>query len=159
MDNDKQAYYLRGMATDPIGILLSDAARLMRRRFDQRARAHGVTRAQWQVLAVLARNEGISQAGLADRLELESITVGRMVDRLEEAGHVERRADPADRRVWRLHLTDAVGPLLDEMRSLAEEVTAEALQGLSAGDREALATGLEQIRANLSRSADMKVAS
>lgn len=143
------------MANESIGFLLSDAARMLRRRFDQQARAHGVTRAQWQVLTVLGRHEGISQAGLADRLELETITVGRMVDRLEEAALVERRADPADRRVWRLHLRPKALPLIDALRAIAAEVTAEALAGLDADARAALAASLERVRGNLSsRAAD-----
>ncbi|MBC7505892.1 MAG: MarR family transcriptional regulator, partial [Sandarakinorhabdus sp.] len=83
--------------TDSFGVLITDSARLLRRRFDARARGLGVSRAQWQVLFILSRTEGINQAGLAEALDVETITVGRMVDRLADAGLVERRADPADR--------------------------------------------------------------
>lgn len=138
------------MAHDTLGFILSDAARLLRRRFDARARSLGVTRAQWQVLLSLSRNEGINQAGLADRLEVENITLCRMIDRLSEAGLVERRADPTDRRVWRLHLTGQARPLLDKMLAVGAEVTSEAFAGLTSGDQERMADLLDIVRANLS---------
>src|SRR6185312_4930884 len=103
-----------------LGFLLHDIARLMRKRFDQRARGLGLTRSQWQVLAHLARHEGINQAGLAEILELEPITVGRLIDRMEEAGWVERRPDPSDRRARLLYLSDKAQPVFARMRSLAE---------------------------------------
>ncbi|HEX6012301.1 MAG TPA: MarR family transcriptional regulator, partial [Geminicoccaceae bacterium] len=93
-------------AAPTLGFLLSDAARLFRRRFDQKARPFGLTRAQWQVLARLARHEGINQAGLADLLDLEPITLCRQIDRMEEGGWVTRRPDPGDRRARLLFLTD-----------------------------------------------------
>ena len=80
------------------GFLLHDIARLMRKRFDARARESGLTRAQWQVLAFLRVREGVNQAALAEALDLEPITVGRLIDRMEEAGWVERRPDAGDRR-------------------------------------------------------------
>ena len=83
---------------------LAESSRLVRRAFDARARAIGVTRPQWQVLSALRRHPGVNQGALADLLDVEPITVCRMVDRLQEAGLVERRPDPADRRSWRLHL-------------------------------------------------------
>jgi DNA-binding MarR family transcriptional regulator len=88
-----------------IGTMVAQVARLMRRSFDERARKIGVTRPQWQVLSLLIRHEGINQGGLADILEVEPITLGRMIDRLQEAELVERRPDPADRRAWRLFIT------------------------------------------------------
>ena len=103
---------------DTIGVLVTDTARLLRRRFDARARRIGVSRAQWQVLIALARAQGINQAALAERLEVETITVGRMVDRLADAGLVERRADPADRRAWRLFLTAHAGTIQASARPL-----------------------------------------
>ena len=133
-----------------VAALLSDSARLLRRRFDARARCLGVSRAQWSVLFALSRNEGINQSGLADTLEVETITVGRMVDRLEEAGLVERRADPADRRAWRLHLTARAHPVLEELRTVADGVMAEALAGIGDAERTLLANILTQVRANLS---------
>jgi DNA-binding MarR family transcriptional regulator len=87
--------------SDDIGFLLGDAARLLRRAFDERARTMGVTRPQWRVLALLKRFDGSTQVTIADMLEVEPITLGRMIDRLQDAGLVERRADPKDRRAWR----------------------------------------------------------
>jgi DNA-binding MarR family transcriptional regulator len=133
-----------------LGFLISDTARLMRRRFDQRARHLGLTRAQWQVLAHLQRNEGINQIGLADLLEVEPITLCRTVDRMEEGGWVERRPDPKDRRARLLFLTERARPLISQMRSIAEEIYAEALAGLPADTRELLTEMLMGMRANLS---------
>ena len=138
------------MAEDTIGFLLSDTARLVRRTFDARARAKGVTKAQWQVLLVLSRSEGINQAGLAERLEVENITLCRMVDRLQEAGLVERRPDPADRRAWRLFLTPEAHPVIASMRGVGTEVLSEALAGFSAEEQDRLRDMLERVRANLS---------
>ena len=84
--------------------LLHDVARLLRVDADKRARAHGMTRAQWGILIWLERQPGISQKELAELLEVEPITVARLIDRLEARGMVERRPDPRDRRIWRLHL-------------------------------------------------------
>ena len=135
---------------DTIGVLVSDAARLLRRRFDARARRIGVSRAQWQVLISLARNEGINQSGLAERLEVETITVGRMVDRLADAGLVERRADPADRRAWRLFLTPQAHPILAELHGVAGEVRGEMFAGIDEADQAVLHGLLARLRANLS---------
>lgn len=134
-----------------LGALLSDSSRLIRRSFDARARAIGVTRPQWQVLTMLARHEGVNQGGLADLLDVEPITVCRMVDRLTEADLVERRADPADRRSWRLFLTKKARELLGQLRPLAEALVDEALEGVSHDEREALRATLEKIRQNMSR--------
>lgn len=132
---------------------LADAARLIRRSFDARARGIGVTRPQWQVLVVLRRNEGINQGGLADILEVEPITVCRMVDRLQESGLVERRPDPADRRSWRLHLTGKAHDLLETLRPLADETIEIALEGIDEADRRKLTELLERIRQNLAQKA------
>jgi MarR family transcriptional regulator, transcriptional regulator for hemolysin len=132
------------------GFLLHDIARLMRKRFDQRARGLGLTRAQWQVLAHLARHEGISQAGLADIIEIKPITLGRLIDRMAEAGWVERRAHHSDRRVRQLYLTGKAEPVFARMRALADETRAEALAGLSPDERERLTATLVGIRSNLS---------
>jgi DNA-binding MarR family transcriptional regulator len=134
---------------DSVALLVADSSRFFRRRFDARARRIGVSRAQWQVLFALSRNQGINQAGLADALDVETITVGRMVDRLEEAGLVERRADPADRRAWRLHLTERAHPILEELRAVGEIVMDEALAGISAAEQEMLGALLGRLRANL----------
>lgn len=130
---------------------MSDISRLMRRAFDERARGIGVTRPQWQVLSILARHEGINQGGLADLLDVEPITLCRMVDRLQDAGMVERRADPTDRRAWRLFLTERANSLLNELRPLALNLFDEAMSGLSTPERDALHEMLERVRTNLSR--------
>src|SRR5690606_5947813 len=117
---------------------------------DQRARTLGLTRAQWQVLAHLARNEGIHQTGLAEILEIENITLGRLIDRLEEAGWVERRHSTADRRVRLLHLTDKARPIYARMRALAKLTREEALAGLSQEQQRALFEMLRHVRSNLS---------
>lgn len=134
---------------DNVGFLISDVSRLLRRRFDERARLIGVTRAQWRALTTLRRHEGINQGGLAELLEVEPITLCRMVDRLEEAGHVERRRDPADRRAWRIHLTDKSRPLLDKLSAIADHVFDDALAGLDDPARTAFSETLQRIRSNL----------
>jgi DNA-binding MarR family transcriptional regulator len=136
-------------APDTIGVLVSDVTRLLRRRFDAQARSIGVSRAQWRVLIALARAEGINQVGLAEHLDVETITVGRMVDRLADAGLVERRADPADRRAWRLFLTPRAHPILNELQAVAVGVRAEMLAGLSADEEAALQGLLLRLRGNL----------
>jgi MarR family transcriptional regulator for hemolysin len=141
------------MPYDPersFGFILHDIARLMRKRFDQRARALGLSRSQWQVLAHLSRHQGINQSGLAEILEIENITLGRLIDRMEEAGWVERRPDPNDRRARRLYMTEKVEPMMERMRALAEETRNEALIGLPSAEREALLDMLTHVRANLS---------
>jgi MarR family transcriptional regulator, transcriptional regulator for hemolysin len=144
----------RTAVPDTIGVLISDAARLLRRRFDARARSIGVSRAQWQVLIALSRSEGINQAALADRLEVETITVARMVDRLQEAALVERQPDPADRRAWRLFLTDRAHPIIAELQAVAAEVRAEMLAGLEPAEQAQLQALLLRVRANLSARED-----
>ncbi|WP_346426942.1 MarR family transcriptional regulator [Novosphingobium sp. PC22D] len=137
-----------------MGTTISQVARLLRRSFDERARAMGVTRPQWQVLSALRRHEGIKQGGLAEILEVEPITAGRMIDRLQEAGLVERRPDPADRRVWRLCMTDRGRELLDQIRPLGDETSEMAFEGVSQSDRLQLYETLVKVRANLARRAD-----
>lgn len=136
---------------DSLGFLIADVSRLLRRNFDERARSIGVTRPQWRVLTSLVRNEGINQGGLADLLEVEPITLCRMVDRLQEARLVERRADPNDRRAWQLFLTDKAAPLLDQLRTRAEAMLEEALDGLDQDEQQQLEALLERVRQNLSR--------
>jgi DNA-binding MarR family transcriptional regulator len=114
---------------------LHDVSRLLRVRFDRRARALGLTRAQWRVLAHLAPRQGINQSSLAEILEVENITLGRHIDRLEHTDWVERRRDPDDRRAWRLFLTDKSRPVLDQMEILAAETQEEAMAELSASER------------------------
>lgn len=129
--------------------LLHDVARLTRVEADKRARVHGMTRAQWSLMTRLARSPGLSQKELADLLEVEPISVARMVDRLEANGLLERRADANDRRVWRLHLLPAAGPMLKKMTALGEELGAFVTQNVSPAQREAMVAGLIQMKANL----------
>lgn len=105
-------------------LLLHDVARLIRVAADKRARVHDMTRAQWIMLLWLERQPGISQKELAEKLEVEPITVARLVDRLEQRGMVERRADPKDRRVWRLHLRPEAHPLISEINAERAELNA-----------------------------------
>ena len=140
--------------SDSIGFLIGDVSRLMRRRFDERARLIGVTRPQWRALTMLSRNEGINQGGLAELIEVEPITLCRMIDRLEEAGHVERRRDPADRRAWNIYLTERSRPLLDQLRAIADTLFTEALHGFDEQARATLIRSLESIRDNLNPQED-----
>ncbi|BBE33603.1 MarR family winged helix-turn-helix transcriptional regulator [Sphingosinicella microcystinivorans] len=137
--------------SESLGFLLSDSARLLKREFDARARTIGVTRPQWRVLIVLKHEEGINQGELADRLEVEAITVGRMVDRLQEAGIVERRADPNDRRAWRLYLTPHSRALMEELRPVSERMIEDTLEGFTPTERATFVNYLERVRANLQR--------
>lgn len=132
-----------------LGFLLNDSARLFSKRFGQRARGLGLTRAQWQVLAYIARNEGIQQSALADMLELEPITLVRILDRLEEAGFLERRRSASDRRVRQLHLLPKTHDVLETMLQMGDAVRQEALEGIGEVDRATLIRCLETIRANL----------
>lgn len=138
--------------SDSLALLISDSARLLRRRFDARARSLGVSRAQWQVMFALSRLEGINQAGLAEELDVETITVGRMVDRLAEADLVERRPDPQDRRVWRLHLRPRAHPILDALRVVGADVMSETLAGLSDAEQAQLTALLLRVRGSLTQS-------
>lgn len=144
---------------DNLGTMVADVSHLMRRAFDERARSSGLSRPQWRVLTMLRRHEGINQGGLAELVEVEPITLCRMVDRLQEAGLVERRADPADRRAWRLHLTDKASALLEEMRPMAFSLFDDAMTGLDAAERSDLFRMLERIRTNLSRRAPQELIS
>ena len=140
-------------------VIVADVSRLARRAFDTRARAIGVTRAQWRVLVVLNRHEGVNQGGLAELLDVEPITVCRMVDRLQEADLVERRPDPADRRSWRLFLTGKAGDLLAQLRPLADQLEVEAFEGIGSAEQAAVIATLERLRGNLAPRATGKLVS
>ena len=137
---------------------MSDVSRLMRRRFDERARRSGATGAQWRALKLLERHEGINQGKLAELLEVEPITLCRMVDRLEESGLAERRRDPADRRAWQIFLTDKARPVLDDLHNVAGGMIEHALEGLSARQRDELIDSLNTIRSNLTITPESKEA-
>lgn len=132
-----------------VSFLLHDVARLMRKRFEQNARGLGLTRSQCQVLAHLARNEGIQQGSLAEILEVEPITLTRLVDRLEEGGFVDRRAHPTDRRIRQLHLTKKAHPLLSEIFAIGALTRGEAFEGVPDAERERLFAILSSMKANL----------
>lgn len=134
-----------------LGSIMAQVSRLMRRDFDAKARTIGITRPQWQVMTLLNLHQGINQGGLAEILEVEPITMGRMIDRLQEAGLVDRRADPADRRAWRLFLTGKADVLLEQLRPMANETVESALEGIDAEQRSELMAKLRRIRDNLSR--------
>jgi len=131
------------------GFLLNDVARLMRTAYDRRIKKLGLTRAQWWVLTHLYRSNGVSQTELAETLEIEKPTLGRLLDRLEAKGWVKREHDARDRRVWRVHLTDEVEPALRTMRAIAKELRRDALDGISAGERERFVDTLLAIKENL----------
>jgi MarR family transcriptional regulator, transcriptional regulator for hemolysin len=135
-------------ANDPL-FLMHDVARLIRVRADQLARGAGITRAQWVILAWLERQPGISQNELAGLVEVEPITIARLVDRLEARGAVERRLDPKDRRVRRLHLTATAGPLLEQVHGYRGELQAQVFAGVDAEAMKAVIDALLIMKNNL----------
>jgi DNA-binding MarR family transcriptional regulator len=128
-----------------------ETSRMMRRYYDRRASALGVTTAQWRLLLRLSREPGLKQVELAERMDVEPITACRIVDRLEEAGLVERQRDPDDRRAWRLVLTAKAEPILNRLRALAEEMSGEAFAGMSIEEVDAMRGKLARIRENVCR--------
>ena len=130
---------------------LSETSRLIRRAYDRRVASLGITSAQWRVLFWLSRESNLRQVELADRLDLEPITLCRIIDRLAEAGLVERRADPSDRRAWLLALTAKATPVLEQLLALATKLRAEAFEGLEQSQLDQIRDGLERIRDNVSR--------
>src|SRR5882757_318289 len=129
--------------------LINDVARLLRNHADQRARQFGMTRAQWAVLARLESNEGLKQSELAEMLDLQPITLTRLVDRLCANGLIERRADPDDRRAKRLYLTARARPLMNRLADLGEDMMATVLEGFDAAKIEVMTANLSGVRANL----------
>lgn len=132
-----------------LGFLLHDVARLLGKRFEQRAKNLGLTRSQWQTLAYLANNEGINQVGLAEMLEIEPITLVRILDKLAERGLIERRQHPTDRRAWLLYLRDEALPLMIDMRALGEITRGEALLDVPTEDVHRLHDTLTIMKTNL----------
>lgn len=139
---------MHSLDRDPL-ILIYDVARLLRTRFDQRARAYGMTRAQWIILARLERQPGLSQNELAAICEVEPITVGRLVDRLEAHGLVQRRNDPADRRIRRLHLLPAAKPILEEITRQRDWMSKRLTEGLEEKTLDDLADTMLHLKDNL----------
>jgi DNA-binding MarR family transcriptional regulator len=134
-----------------IGFLISDVSRLLRRVYDRRVEPLGLTRAQWRVLVHVYRRAGVSQTALAQILEIEKPTLGRLVDRLERKGWVERRIDDRDQRARRLVITEQARPLIDQMEELAEAVHADALDGVADDETDHFHDTLLTVKANLLR--------
>jgi DNA-binding MarR family transcriptional regulator len=130
-------------------VLISDVARLQRRSFDRRLQSLGLTQAQWRAIVNIARTEGMSQTALADCLEIQPITVGRLIDRMQSAGWVERRSHPLDRRAVQLYLTPKSQPILEEIYSRAADMMAECVTGIPAGAQKQLFDNLQRIKQNL----------
>ncbi len=141
-----------------LAFLLHDVARLLKKRLEQNSRESGLTRSQWQVLAYLAQNEGINQKGLAELLEIEPITLGRIVDKLETLCLVERHPHPTDRRTWRLHVMPAARPKLEQVRELGDVTRGEALAGVSEVDKQRLMNTLQTLKVNLTEACDAPIA-
>ena len=131
------------------GFVLNDVARTLRTAYDRRVRGLGLTRSQWWVLNHLYRNPGVTQSELAEILEIEKPTLGRLLDRLEGKGWVRREHDARDRRAWRVHLTQAAAPQMRALRKRAKELMRDALSGLSSAERERLIDTLLAVKANL----------
>lgn len=146
---NKPPYYIARMENNHIAFVISDVARLYRRRFDERTRSFGITGPQMRALVAIMRFPGINQGALADRLDVEPITTCRMVDRLEQAELVERRRDPQDRRAWQLFLTETAEPIAQELQAIGQTVLNDSLQGIDAAARDASMALLAQIRDNL----------
>jgi len=135
-------------------IILHDVARTLRTKFDQKARAtHAMTRAQWVILSRLDRQPGMSQNEMVAVCEVEPITVARLIDRLEARGLVERRADPADRRIRRLHLLPAAKPILETITDARESMNARITAGLDEKTRNTLIDALLVLKENLANEA------
>lgn len=135
-------------------IILHDVARTLRTKFDQKARAtHAMTRAQWVILSRLERQPGMSQNEMAAVCEVEPITVARLIDRLEARGLVERRADPTDRRIKRLHLLPAARPILETINDARESMNARITAGLDEKTRNTLIDALLVLKENLANEA------
>jgi len=145
------------MSQDPnhdLFSLLHDVARMVRVEADRRARLQGMTRAQWALLLRLARNPGLSQKEVADLLEVEPISVARLVDRLEANGLIERRPDASDRRLWRLHLLPAAASALDQIKVQRAELAALLNADIPQALNDAMVLGLQQMKTNIMRMQD-----
>jgi MarR family transcriptional regulator, transcriptional regulator for hemolysin len=141
---------IRSITTEEgLGFLLADVSRLLRRDFDRRVRALDLTQAQWRAMAHLAREDGIKQAVLAERLEVKPITLARLIDRMQVAGWVTRQADPDDRRASLLFLTPKAQPMIDRMRMHADEARHDLLAGIPRTTRNELIKALARMKQNL----------
>ena len=145
------------METIPFEI--GETAHGLRKAFDRLAVGLGVTRAQWKVLFKLTRTPGLRQVELADMLDLEPITLCRIVDRLEEAGLVERSRDPDDRRAWRLHVTAQAQPLIDKLQAVGAELVEHAFSDIDPKEIQITREVLARVRENAGRIGLMNKAS
>jgi MarR family transcriptional regulator for hemolysin len=139
---------------DPIGYLIGDVSRMIRTVYDRRVEPLGLTRAQWRVMTRLNRLESCTQTELATALEIEKPTLGKLIERLEVKGWVDRRADPNDARSKRLYLTPAARPVLADMHKEAEDVVAGIFAGLDGEEAARLHAMLDHIKRNLSEMLD-----
>lgn len=130
---------------------IGETAHALRKAFDRRAAALGTTRAQWKALLNLSRTPGLRQVELADILDIEPITLCRIIDRLEESQLVERTADPDDRRARRLHVTARARPLIEKLQALGAELADEAFAGIDPGDVATAQRVLARVRENVGR--------
>jgi len=137
-----------------LGFLLHHVDRLLKKRFEQNSRESGLTRSQWQVLSYLAQNEGINQARLAGLIEIEPITLGRIVDKLEAMGLIKRNPHPTDRRRWLLHLMPAARSRLEQAGEYGDVTRREALAGVSEADKQHLLKTLQALKQNLTQACD-----
>ncbi|MEJ0062924.1 MAG: MarR family transcriptional regulator [Alphaproteobacteria bacterium] len=133
-------------------LLIVEAGRAIRRDFDCRARDIGLTRAQWQVLGNLRRNPGVNQKELAEMLDVQPITLTRLIDRLQKTGWVVRKPDKRDRRMHRLYLTAQVGGVVRQMQELALELRRDSLHGFTRREHATLLTLLNKLNSNICRS-------
>jgi MarR family transcriptional regulator for hemolysin len=131
------------------GYVLVDVTRLFRKHFDRRAVPLGLTRSQWRALKAIGHKEGMSQTELADFLEMEPIPVGRVIDRLQDSGFVERRADPTDRRRWRLYVTEKAHGVIDSMEDISRELRRESQRGIKSADMQTMIDVLNKMKENL----------
>ena len=141
-----------------LGFLVHDVARLLRRRFEQNSRGSGLTRSHWQVLTYLSKNEDINQSGLAKLLDVEPMTLGRVIDKLVALDLIKRCRHPSDRRIWLLQLNPAALPKLSRARRLGDITLREALAGLPNAERGRLLKTLQVVKANLIEACDSPVA-
>jgi MarR family transcriptional regulator for hemolysin len=132
-----------------LGFLVADLARLLRRSMDRRLQSLGLTQAQWRAIVHLSRSEGMTQAALAESLEIQPITLTRLIDRMESAGWVERRMHPTDRRAVQLYLTAQSQPILEEMHARAADTLTDATRGVAPRAQRHLVATLEQMKRNL----------
>ncbi|WP_045837408.1 MarR family winged helix-turn-helix transcriptional regulator [Hyphomicrobium sp. 99] len=141
-----------------VGFLLHGCARLLRKRFEQNSQGTGLTLPQWKVLVYLSSNEGINQAGLADLLDVEPITLGRSLDKLQALKLIERRPHPTDRRSWLLHLLPAADEKIQLAKVIGDATRAEAFKGISDADREHLLKTLQRMHENLVKACEAPAA-